>query len=92
MSKAILVIDMPDSCGMCPLFFGTYNDMCCTALNDRTIDYPFPADFRQDWCPLREMPEKYETDKSKCSDPFYQFEFECGYNQCIDEILHVGEL
>ena len=40
-----------------------------------------------DKCPLRLLPEKYEIDRSKCSDPFYEFEFEYGYNQCIDEIL-----
>ncbi len=38
-------------------------------------------------CPLKSVPEKYDIDETKCSDPFYQFEFEYGYNQCIDEIL-----
>lgn len=52
MSKAILVIDMPESCDKCPLFFGRYTDMGCRSLNNRTIDYPYPKDFRQDWCPL----------------------------------------
>ena len=53
MSKAILVIDMPESCDKCPLFNDVYNDMCCLGLNNRTIDYPYPKDFRQDWCPLK---------------------------------------
>lgn len=86
MSKAILVIDMPDSCDKCPLFHGFYTDMTCGA-NNRSIDYPYPKDFRQGWCPLNPLPEKYNTDRTKCSDQFYEFEFEYGYNQCIDEIL-----
>lgn len=58
MSKAILVIDMPESCDKCPLFFGRYTDMGCRSLNNRTIDYPYPKDFRQDWCPLQEIEER----------------------------------
>lgn len=87
MSKSILVIETPDSCSQCPLFVGSYSDMCCEGLNNRGIDYPYPENFRQEWCPLKQVPEKYEINRSKCSDPFYEFEFEYGYNQCIDEIL-----
>ena len=87
MSKAVLVIDMPESCAKCPLFNDVYSDMCCRGLNNRGINYPYPKDFKQDWCPLKPMPEKYEIDKSKCSDPHYEFEYEYGYNACIDEIL-----
>lgn len=47
MSKAVLVLDMPSSCDKCPCFCGHYSDMCCMALNNRTIDYPYPKDFRQ---------------------------------------------
>lgn len=32
MSKAILVLDMPNSCNKCPCFCGHYSDMCCMAL------------------------------------------------------------
>ena len=42
MSKAVLVMDMPNSCNKCPCFCGYYPDMYCMALNDRTIDYPYP--------------------------------------------------
>lgn len=48
MDKAILVIDMPDSCSECPLFGDYYVDMYCRGTNNRTIDYPYPKDFRQD--------------------------------------------
>lgn len=46
MSKAVLVMDMPNSCNKCPCFCGYYPDMYCMALNDCTIDYPYPKDFQ----------------------------------------------
>ena len=87
MNKAILVIDMPDSCGECPLFCGSYVDMCCHGLNNRGINYPYPENFRQDWCPLRSLPEKYDMETAITRDFDYDGEFEYGYNTCIDEIL-----
>ena len=79
MSKAILVIDMPESCDKCPLFHGFYTDMTCGA-NNYGINYPYPKDFRQDWCPLKPAPQEqdvwYEDD-----------DWERGYNNCVREIL-----
>lgn len=88
MDKAILVIDMPESCDKCPLFHGFYTDMTCGA-NNYGINYPYPNDFRQDWCPLKPLPEKYdiEAEKNKPHDRDCDWEFESGYNVCIDEIL-----
>ena len=63
MSKAILVLDMPNSCDKCPCFCGHYSDMCCMALNNRTINYPYPKDFRQRWCPLKELPDETHNDE-----------------------------
>lgn len=71
MKKAILVIDMPDSCSKCPLFGDYYADMCCRGLNYRGIDYPYPENFRQDWCPLKIMPEE--------GPEVYSFECDEGY-------------
>lgn len=81
MNKAILVIDMPDSCHECLLFGSRYTDMCCKAMNNRSIDYPYPKDFRQEWCPLVPCPEEqmvwYEDGRS---------DWERGYNSCLREI------
>ena len=81
MNKAILVIDMPDSCDKCPLFHGFYTDMTCGA-NHYGINYPYPKDFRQDWCPLQPAPEEqliwYEDGRS---------DWERGYNNCLREIV-----
>lgn len=52
-NKAVLVIDVPESCAKCPLFGNHYSDMCCKASNNRSIDYPYPKNFRQSWCPLQ---------------------------------------
>lgn len=95
MSKAILVIDMPDSCDECPLFCGHYSDMCCGGLHNRTINYPYPKDFKQDWCPLKEVPEKkderyengYMSKLGFASTGYSIDKVAVGYNQCIDEIL-----
>ena len=77
MSKAILVIDMPDSCSECPFFLDYYRDMCCRANRNQGIDYPYPKDFRQKWCPLKPVPPKTEVwDK-----------YDEGYNEAIEEIL-----
>lgn len=40
----------------------------------------------QNWCPLRLVPEKYDTDNT----PYnldYNEDYERGYNACVDEIL-----
>lgn len=83
MSKAVLVIDMPKSCAKCPMFGEYYRDMICK-VNGNGINYPYPEDFRQEWCPLRPMPEHSRTGKSD----YYQWgDWEDGWNACIDGLL-----
>ena len=83
MNKAILVIDMPECCKKCMCYvLGESNNFCAVtkfAIFDNTT--------RPHHCPLKPIPEKYKINRSKCGDRFYEFEFEHGYNQCIDEIL-----
>ena len=82
MNKAILVIDMPESCDKCPLFHGFYTDMTCGA-NNHGIDYPYPKDFRQDWCPLKPAPKRDEV--------YRQLEWGIGYkrgwNDCVNYVV-----
>ena len=80
--KAILVIEMPSSCDKCPLFGSHYSDMTCMG-NGRGINYPYPKEVRQDWCPLKPMQSK--KDKPTKSESVACFN--SGYNACIDEIL-----
>ena len=87
MNKAILVIDMPICCYECFAFDDSGDHPMCL-ITEECRGYRFRArEEKMDKCPLKPLPEKYDIDRSKCSDPFYQFEFEYGYNQCIDEIL-----
>lgn len=83
MSKAVLVIDMPDSCRECPLFSSYYTDMCCKGFDNRGINYPYPKDFKQEWCPLKPLPEEDEKE--------YHIEWSRGYqggwNDCIEAIV-----
>lgn len=99
MSKAIVVIDMPESCDECPCFGNAYTDMCCHAMNNRGIDYPYPKDFRQKWCPLKPAPERTEvvpwdgTIKAENENAeevgmyMYDRGIYRGYNLCVEEIM-----
>lgn len=88
MSKAILIMDMPDSCDKCPLFGNHYSDLCCRALNNRGINYPYPNNFRQEWCPLHDMVEKKEREiVEENYNGGYSHGIVHGWNACIDEIL-----
>lgn len=95
MTKAVLVIDMPESCDMCPLFCNHYSDMCCRGANDRGINYPYPNDFKQDWCPLVPMPEKKPfTGVDAIKSPFLDKRIDeaihetasLAWNACLDQI------
>lgn len=62
MSKAIVILDkMPESCDQCPLFNRFYSDMSCGAMQNRGINYPYPDDHRQSWCPLKEVEDDKES-------------------------------
>ena len=84
MSKCVLVMDMPISCDECPLFGSHYSDMTCKA-NGRSINYPYPKDERQDFCPLRELPNKKPTIGKESDNDILCMN--AGYNACIDELL-----
>ena len=83
MDKAILVIDMPDSCFKCPVCasykasaFSSREYWCAT--NGKDVD----PNSKPDWCPLKPAPEEQEVwfddDRS---------DWERGYNNCIREIV-----
>lgn len=92
MPKAVLIMDMPESCDMCdfaddtqPPRYGERTLYCnAPGIGDDVTDY---IACRPDWCPLRELPEKMEV----CGKypqpgkpvPSYRF----GWNACLDEIL-----
>lgn len=96
MSKAILVVDMPSSCGECEFCLEiTENHHCCQRVSDdnercKRVDYDveFYQYEKPDWCPLKPMPEK--KDRSKVVGDYLRGRCD-GYNACIDEIMKGSE-
>lgn len=84
MSKSILVIDMPSRCGECPIHASIQlhawaeRKYWCPAANNKDVD----RDKKQDWCPLKPMPEKqllwHDDERDNWA---------IGYNDCIEDIL-----
>lgn len=81
MSKAVLIMDMPDSCMGCNFMHideenGVEN--CQAKENVRKIDIEKEA--KPDWCPLHPLPDikmdRLNINKSFCD----------GWNACIDVI------
>lgn len=83
MSKAVLVIDMPESCDMCDFTDMVNGKMYCGVprCGELAEDY---ISCRPDWCPLRPMPEKQNNDNLMDE---YMDGYDFGWNSCIDEIL-----
>ena len=76
MSKAILVIDMPNSCEECDVI-----DFC------HSNDWKTNLKIKPDWCPLRELPQKKEE---KVYTSLFAIAKKNGWNDCIDAILKEG--
>lgn len=79
MSKAVLVMDMPESCDKCTLCCMTpYGEYMCCKMRKNVPDGEKP-----DWCPLRELQEKKGGDKwqDEISDSY-----NAGWNACLEEI------
>ena len=88
MSKAVLILDMPDNCSKCQFSYEFQGIKKCQLMNilykgaSMLSQNSFIAR-RHEKCPLRPMPEKKETSK-------YMNEKEKGYcdgwNACMDAI------
>lgn len=85
MSKAVLVMDMPEQvCQKCKLCYETENGdeyMCCAT--GKLV----PDGEKPDYCPLRKLPEKMAVcgryPQPGKPEPSYRI----GWNACLDEIL-----
>ena len=86
MSKSIIVIDTPNTCGEC-LFNQIYNpSFCsdltvCTAVKNRLFIW---QDDKPKWCPLRPLPNRKEDLHYPCNE--YLQAVNEGWNVCLDEI------
>ena len=96
MAKAVLVMDMPESCDMCdfvddeqPPRYGEKTLYCgVPGMGDDVTDY---IACRPDWCPLRELPERMEV-CGTYNAAYYAKDgkmpsYKIGWNACLDEIL-----
>ena len=90
MAKAVLVMDMPESCSMCKFLYEFQGIKKCqlmymslSGIFCRAAEESLQAKAeRPDWCPLRELPKK-------ANHPAYcdNGRFDKGWNACLDEIL-----
>lgn len=85
MAKAVLVMDMPETCKDCSCKYPSYKDdaLYDCAITGKTI--PINGGRygeKPDWCPLRELPKK-------ANHPAYcdNGRFDKGWNACLDKIL-----
>ena len=87
MSKAVLIMDMPECCADCQLADDDPSGLYCV-LADDYYDGSDSSEDRASFCPLRELPEKKEEPQPEK----YEFgslgrAFVAGFNACLDEIL-----
>lgn len=95
MAKAVLVMDMPESCFGCNFLYCNADagiDSCQAMEVPRIVDSETYE--RPDWCPLRELTEKKEElELRECKGsvegtwkvPLIENK---GFNACLDEILN----
>ena len=82
MDKAVLVIDVPTDCFMCPCFCDETWRCCATEIDEEVHDG------RPKWCPLKPLSQKQELKKGWLKDGEEILEaYINGYNACLDEIL-----
>lgn len=83
MPKAVLVMDMPESCFGCNFLYCNADagiDSCQAMEVSRIVDSETYE--RPDWCPLRELPEKKERRIGEHGERM----FRAGFNACLNEI------
>lgn len=85
MAKAVLVMDMPESCSDCQLADDDPSGLYCPPADDY-YDGSDSSEDRASFCPLRELPEKIPELKSGYEEISKSIHRD-GWNACLDEIL-----
>ena len=85
MVKAILVMDMPESCADCKLAADDPRGLYCMFANDY-YDGSDSSEDRASFCPLRELPKKIPEPKSGY-EIINRTLHRAGWNACLDKIL-----
>ena len=80
-NKAVLVIDMPDSCDKCVLkSLGLFNNSFCKA----TKEFVGDINTRPSSCPLKELPKFNSTEHVDYAHEASEIN---GWNKCLENIL-----
>ena len=95
MAKAVLIIDMPESCSKCKFLYEFQGTKKCQLMNilnggaSRLSQNTFTQK-RHEKCPLRELPEKMELCGVYNSEYYARGgkmpSYKAGWNACIDAI------
>lgn len=85
MSKAVLIMDMPDCCAECQLSDDDPSRLYCVPADDY-YDGEDRMEDRASFCPLRELPEKIPELKSGYEEISKSIHRE-GWNACLNEII-----
>ena len=97
MPKAVLVMDMPESCSECKFLYefqGIKKCQLMNVLNNRVsrLSQNTFTEKRHEKCPLRELPEKEETTYPQAcyENSYWTDEMKAGFNACLNEIMRQG--
>lgn len=84
MSKAILIIDMPESCDKCPLMFRHEEERCCMPEGRNSFTT------KPSWCPLKPLHEKdgLQAERNGYINGDIIYTKNKHNNICIDEIVN----
>lgn len=88
MAKAILVMDMPESCADCQLSDDDSSGSYCMPADDY-YDGSDSSEDKASFCPLRGLPEHKHTIGAESEDNVLLLN--AGYNACLDDILERKE-
>lgn len=83
MPKAVLVMDMPESCPDCRFFKSDWRE--CYAISKRYNRDIMTEEAKPNWCPLRELPEKM-PDLEHGYENVEKSIIRTGWNACLDAI------
>lgn len=92
MAKAILVMDMPESCSKCKFLYEFQGIKKCQLMNvlyggaSKLSQNTFTAK-RHKKCPLRELPEKMKVCGKYPQPDGITPSYKVGWNACLDKIL-----
>jgi len=88
--KAILVIDMPETCSKCELHGKDMEGIYCEVCSEK--DYIKEYKGIPSWCPLKPMPEKKWVAKGfdRIMENNKEHLMSLGWNDCLEELLNTG--